>query len=128
MAAPVLSQRALNRAILDRQLLLRRSKRPVADAIEHLVGMQSQAPQPPYVGLWTRLVDFRPEELSDLLLHRQVVRLALMRSTIFMVTARDAWALRPLVQVVHDRMHKGQFGRRLQGVDTGAVVAADPSA
>ena len=121
---PVLTQRALNRATLSRQLLLERSGLSVTEALEHLVGLQAQTPHTAYVGLWTRLMGFRPEELSDLLLHRQVVRLALMRSTIFMVTARDAWALRPLVQVVHDRMHKGQFGRRLLGVDTAAVVAA----
>lgn len=105
---PVLTQRALNRATLARQLLLERSGLSVTQVLEHLVGMQAQTPHTAYVGLWTRLAGFRPEDLSDLILHRQVVRLALMRSTIFLVTARDAWALRPLVQ----------------GVDTAAVIAA----
>lgn len=122
--APVLTRRALNRATLARQLLLERSTMSVPDVLEHLVGMQAQTPHTAYIGLWTRLQGFRPGELSDLLLDRQVVRIALMRSTIFLVTARDAWALRPLIQVVHDRMHQGQFGRRLQGVDMAAVVAA----
>jgi hypothetical protein len=58
------------------------------------------------------------------MLARRVVRIALMRSTIFLVTARDAWALRPLIQVVHDRMFQGQFGRRLEGLDRESVIAA----
>ncbi len=40
-----------------------------------------------------------------------------------MVTAPDAWNLRPLVQPVMDRVQKGQFGKRLVGVDTDAVIA-----
>ena len=54
----VLSQRGLNRATLARQYLLERTPARAIDAIEHLGGMQSQAPLAPYVGLWTRLQDF----------------------------------------------------------------------
>lgn len=122
-AGDVLSLRALNRATLDRQLLIRRSTMSVPEALERLVGMQAQTPHTAYTGLWTRLEGFRPEQLSDLIADRSVVRLALMRSTIHMVTADDAWGIRRLVQPVLDRMHKGQFGRRLEGVDTDALVA-----
>jgi hypothetical protein len=123
MDAPLITRRALNRATLARQLLLERSTMPVPAAIEHLVGLQAQTPHTAYTGLWTRLAGFRPEVLSDLLVERRVVRLALMRGTIHMVTARDAWGLRPLVQPVLDRVQKGQFGKRLVGVDPDAVVA-----
>ncbi|MGH3487685.1 MAG: DNA glycosylase AlkZ-like family protein, partial [Actinopolymorphaceae bacterium] len=83
----VLTLRALNRATLERQLLLRRWRMPALDAVERVVGLQAQAPFPPYYGLWSRLVDFRPEELADLLTTRQVVRIVLMRSTIHLVSA-----------------------------------------
>ena len=85
----VLSQRGLNRATLARQYLLERVPAPAIDAIEHLGGMQSQAPLAPYVGLWTRLKDFAPAELSALTEQRQVVRLHMMRNTVHLVSARD---------------------------------------
>ena len=91
--------------------------------IEHLVGMQAQSPLPPYFGLWTRLHDFLPDDLSRLLLHRRVVRIALMRSTIHLVTANDCLALRPIVQPVIDRALKGGYGQRLAKVDKGELAA-----
>jgi hypothetical protein len=54
----------------------------VIQAVEPLLGLQAQAPFPPYYGLWSRLQDFRPDELSRLITGRQVVRVALMRGTI----------------------------------------------
>ncbi|HEX2036936.1 MAG TPA: winged helix DNA-binding domain-containing protein, partial [Chloroflexota bacterium] len=120
----VLSRRALNRATLARQLLLSRRQLPVAQAIEHLVGLQAQTPHTWYVGLWTRLEGFRPPLVADLLAERRVVRLALMRSTIHLVTARDCLFLRPLVQPVIERSMNGNFGRSLAGVDAAALAAA----
>jgi len=117
-----LTVRALNRATLERQSLLRRVSVPVPEMLERLVGMQAQTPHTAYIGLWTRLEAFRPEDLSERLVDRSVVRLALMRSTIHLVTARDAWGIRPLVQPVLDRGQQGQFGKRLAGVDMDAVV------
>jgi hypothetical protein len=116
----VLDQRALNRALLDRQLLLRRHAMGVAQAVEHLVGLQAQAPNPPYVGLWSRLEGFRPEELGELLSDRRAVRATLMRGTIHLVTSADALTLRPVLQPALERgVHANSaFGRhRLDGVD-----------
>jgi Winged helix DNA-binding domain len=127
----VLSQRALNRALLDRQMLLRRAPLPadgaraeqVIEMVEHLAGLQAQAPFPPYYGLWSRLEGFRPQDLAGLILDRRVVRIALMRGTIHLVSARDCLALRPLIQPVLDRAVL-TFGKQLAGVDTGALAAA----
>jgi hypothetical protein len=132
MPAEVLSQRALNRALLDRQMLLCRTPLPsgpgraerVIETVEHLGGLQAQAPFPPYYGLWSRLAGFRPDDLAGLLLNRAVVRIALMRGTIHLVSARDCVTLRPLTQPVLDRALKGLFGKQLPGVDTGAIAAA----
>lgn len=120
-AGPVLSRRALNRAFLARQLLLDRQPRSALEAIRHLVGLQSQAPAAPYVALWTRLADFQPDELSRLLLDRSVVRIALLRSTIYLVTADDALSLRPLVQPVLDRGLQPVLQQQLAGLDAAEV-------
>jgi hypothetical protein len=123
---PTLSQRALNRALLARQWLLARRRERAARAIEHLVGLQAQNPQPPYLGLWSRLEGFEQAELSALLLKRRAVRLALMRSTIHLVTARDCLVLRPVMQSAIERgFHKGSpFGRKLGDFDYPALAKA----
>jgi hypothetical protein len=122
----VLTLRELNRATLERQMLLRRQKLPAVEAIEHLVGMQAQAPYPPYIGLWTRLEGFHPEELARLILDRHAARIALMRNTVHLVSARDCLTLRPLVQPVLER---GLYANRayrtdIEGVDIEALIAA----
>lgn len=119
----VLSRQTLNRALLARQLLLRRAPMPVHDAVAHLYGLQAQAPNPPYLALWNRLDGFAPDELSQLITDRRAVRIALMRSTIHLVTAEDCLALRPLVQPAHDRGFATTYGKRLTGLDLDAVAA-----
>jgi hypothetical protein len=121
----LLSQRALNRATLARQLLLERADRTAAEALEHLVGLQAQAPRAPFVGLWTRLVEFRPDELSALVESHHAVRASLMRGTVHLVTARDCLSLRALLRPVIERAHyNGPFRKHVEGVDIPALVNA----
>jgi hypothetical protein len=89
MSVPVLSTRALNRALLARQLLLERSPEPMITAIERIGGLQTQYAPSGYVGLWSRLQDFPRESLTGALEDRRVVQATLMRQTIHMVSARD---------------------------------------
>ena len=122
---PVLGVRALNRALLARQHLLERAPWEAARMIEHLVGMQAQSPQDPYVALWSRVQGFAPGALSDAIAERRAVRMTLMRSTIHLATADDAVAIRPVVQDVVERVWASStFRRDLAGVPIGEVVAA----
>jgi hypothetical protein len=101
----------LNRATLARQMLLDREDLPVYDAVRRLAGLQAQVPNPPYIGLWTRLRGFERKDLTGLMEERRVVRAPLMRSTLKAVFAavelgRDGEALNyavrahlPIVQV-----------------------------
>ncbi|WP_214416181.1 winged helix DNA-binding domain-containing protein [Sphaerisporangium fuscum] len=118
----VLSRRRLNRATLARQYLLERAPARAIDAIEHLGGMQSQAPLAPYVGLWARLQDFTADELSALTEQRQVVRLHLMRNTVHLVSARDCLGWRALFYPLHAAGFRAHFRRGIDGVDRDALL------
>ncbi|WCB94097.1 hypothetical protein DSM104299_02825 [Baekduia alba] len=104
---PSLDRRALNRALLARQWLLEPRTATALEAIEHLVGLQAQDVKAPYFQLVPRLAAYDPSELSSLLESRAAVRIVLMRGTIHLVSARDAHALRPLVQPVITRATDG---------------------
>lgn len=122
----VLGRRARNRALLERQLLLRRVRRPAAEVVEHLVGLQAQEPRDPYVALWTRLEDFDPTELGGQVAGRQMVRGPLMRTTLHLVSARDCLTLASLLRPVLERNYwtGSPFGRKVKGVDLDAVLTA----
>lgn len=127
----VLGRRSLNRALLARQMLLERVPVPdpaarvdrVLTAVHRLAGLQAQAPSPPYIGLWSRLAGFEPGDLAALITSRRVVRIALMRSTIHLVSGSDCLAIRPLIQPAMDRALRGTFGRQLAGVEMTELAA-----
>jgi hypothetical protein len=95
-----LSQRELNRATLARQLLLERSSLSVPRAVDRLCAMQAQAPNAPYIGLWSRLENFEHARLSRALERRQVTRSTLFRVTVHLVSAANQPAF---ARLTHDQ-------------------------
>ena len=91
MTERILTTRALNRALLARQLLLERSELSLVDAIAQVGGLQTQYAPSGYVGLWTRLAGFRRESLTEALEARSVVQATLLRTTIHMVSGQEFW-------------------------------------
>jgi hypothetical protein len=91
VADQILTQRALNRALLARQLLLERSTLSIPDAVDQVGGLQTQYAPSGYVGLWTRLAGFERAALTHALEDRSIIQATLMRVTIHIVSRREYW-------------------------------------
>ena len=98
MAERKLTLRELNRATLERQMLLKRSSLSIPAAIERLAGQQAQQAQAPYVGLWTRLRDFHRDDLAKLIESRQIVKATWIRATLHLLSAADYLRFRATLQ------------------------------
>lgn len=123
MPRPVLTRRALNRALLARQLLLDRSTQSIPDALAQVGGLQTQYAPSGYIGLWSRLANFERRHLTDALVDRSVVQATLMRSTIHMVAREDYWLFaRGTLPARREWWLRGQ-GRALDGIDVELVQA-----
>lgn len=118
----VLSRRELNRATLARQMLLARENFPIADAVERLGGLQSQIPNPPYIGIWTRLEGFLRNALTELIEDRQIVRTAYLRSTLHLITSADHHRFRAVIQPALTRGLNAFFGQKVEGLDVDRLV------
>lgn len=128
MSARVLTRRELNRATLARQFLLERVEMDPEALLGHLIGLQAQEARSWYTGFWSRLAAFEPLEVSRLLEERRIVRTALMRSTIHLVTTDDALRLRPLLQRAVEKPMTGHWRRRLKELHAEEVAAAGRAA
>jgi Winged helix DNA-binding domain len=84
-----LSQRALNRSLLARQLLLDRATLSIPAALSRMAGIQNQYAPNAYLRLWSCLEGFRRDDLTRAY---EVVQGTLMRGTIHSV-ARDDYRL-----------------------------------
>jgi hypothetical protein len=112
VATPILSPRALNRALLGRQLLLERTSMAIPDVLDRAGGLQTQYAPSGYVGLWTRMAGFRRDALTAALEDRSVIQATLMRTTIHLVSRRGFWRFAAGV-----RQARRQWTLRLAGPD-----------
>ncbi|MDY6810272.1 MAG: winged helix DNA-binding domain-containing protein [Actinomycetota bacterium] len=104
-----------NRTLLHRQHLLDRVAEDAIEVLDRCVGLQAQDPRAPFFGLASRIADFDPLELDELLIDREVVRMATLRSTVCAMDAEDARWVRPLVQPTLDAelaTHARELGER----------------
>jgi hypothetical protein len=95
----VLTERELNRALLERQMLLSRARSSLPKALERIGTLQAQYAPSMYVGLWSRVEGFERDALTRALERRKVVQGTMMRVTIHLASRADYW---PLVVAVRD--------------------------
>jgi hypothetical protein len=109
--------------LLARQFLLERSSMTLVPTLERIGGLQTQYAPSGYVGLWSRMRNFRREALTAALEQRRVIQGTLLRSTIHMVSARDYWLFLSAV-----RMGRQEWWRRVtrKGFGDVDVEAAVP--
>jgi hypothetical protein len=91
-AGPTLTERALNRALLARQMLLERAPARVPDGLDRMAGLQAQYAPAMYVGLWSRVDGLARADVTGALERRTAVQGTLLRSTIHLVSATDYWS------------------------------------
>lgn len=119
-----ISTRQLNRTFLQRQFLLAPSPGTVADVVAHLVAVQAQETDAPYIGLWTRMATFGHDDLTTALVERKVVRGSLLRVTQHITSGDDYRWLRPLMAQRIGTTGLSVFGRDLAGLDLTELAAA----
>ncbi len=89
MTGKVLSTKALNRSLLARQFLLRRSRAGLNRVVDGMGGIQAQYAPSSYIGLWSRIDGFQRQHLTRALERGGLLQGTLMRVTIHIVTAKD---------------------------------------
>ena len=99
----VLSERELNRALLARQLLLKRARLSIPRALERMGGLQAQYAPSMYIGLWSRVEGFQRDALTRALARRSVIQATMMRATIHLVSKADYWPL--LIAIRAERLN-----------------------
>lgn len=94
------------------------------EAVSRLVGVQAQQPRPPFIALWSRVSDFRREELARAIHARQIVRVTAMRATLHLMTAADYLALRPALQPALTAAMRSALRDAAAGMDLEALLEA----
>lgn len=124
MTERVLSPRELNRALLARQLLLRRSRLGLTKAVEQLGGLQAQYAPSSYIRLWSCLERFVLADLTRALERRRLVQATLLRSTIHVVSRADYWLFAEGTCSARQEWWRRTHARHLGEVDVHAAAAA----
>jgi hypothetical protein len=119
----VLATRELNRALLARQLLLKRSPLSVPKALEQIAGIQNQYAPSASIRLWSCLRKFALGDLDRLLTQRKVVQGTLMRSTIHLVSARDWWGFAEGIGPSRQDWWQSTWGKEFPRQDMDTVAA-----
>jgi hypothetical protein len=116
----VLTTGQLNRALLARQMLLKRAKASIPRVLERMAGLQAQYAPAVYVGLWSRMVGLERARVTRALERRSIVQGTMMRSTIHVVSARDYWPF----MVATEESRRQWFARVYRGPYREADFAA----
>jgi hypothetical protein len=104
-------------------MLLEREETTALDAIGRLIGLQAQVARPPFVGLWTRLHDFKRSELATAFHDRSAVRVTSMRGTLHVMTSSDYLALRGALQPMLSRGTQTILRDRATDLDVDSLCA-----
>jgi hypothetical protein len=87
-----------------------------------LVGLQAQQPQPPFVGLWTRLANFERDDLLGRLCQREIVRVTSFRGTLHLMSTADFVAFRQTLQPMLTAGRQAVLRERTKGLDVPALL------
>lgn len=119
----VLSAGQLNRALLARQHLLRRTTRPLPRVLQDVGGLQMQYAPSGYIGCWSRIADFPRDRLTRALQQRTVVQATSLRCTIHLLSAADHPVLTAGIQRFRKEWwRRATRGRTLPSIDHDAVA------
>src|SRR5689334_3591201 len=124
MADRVLGKRALNRALLARQLLLGRASLPPPRALERLGGIQNQYAPNGYIRLWSCLEAFERDDLDRALDRRTVLQATSLRGTIHLLSPRDFWLFEAAIGASRRRRWERAHRPHARRVDLDAATAA----
>jgi hypothetical protein len=124
LAERILTQRALNRALLARQLLLERSPLGMAEVMEQMGGIQTQYAPAGYIGLWSRMRNFERPMLTQALEERTAIQATIMRATIHTVSAADYWPMEIGVRRIRREWFEAVSRRQVDRFDADSVADA----
>jgi hypothetical protein len=118
--------RQLNRATLNRQLLLERQPIGPSEAVRRMLAIQAQEAASVYIALWSRVAAFDPAALDAALASSELVKASLMRVTLHVVHAEDYAVLHEAMQVTlrAARLHDTRF--KVAGLSVDEVEALVP--